>query len=61
MARRYPESFASLRQPPCKVTDLAPVLLHNNTDEQCLRRISPEALSMLRSEFLTAGLQYPCL
>ena len=61
MARRYPESFASLRQSPCKVTDLAPVLLHNNTDEQCLRRISPEALSMLRSEFLTAGLQYPCL
>ena len=61
MARRHPKSWASLRQPPCKVTDIAPALLHNNTDEQCLHRISTEALSTLRSEFLTVGAQYPCV
>ena len=60
VAQLYPKAWRSLRSPQCKMTDVASILLHNTTG-RCLRYIPHEVISALRSEFLSAGLQYPCV
>ena len=61
VAQRDPELFVFFRQPACKITDIAPSLLHGETTGGCLRSVPHEASSMLRSQFLNAGAQYPCV
>lgn len=58
MARRYPDSWFSLRQPLCKRPDIALTLLRGNMEQDC--GISGIALKRLRADFIAAGTSYPC-